>query len=78
VSQPQKFERMGQELTNYFAVVMDFPNPDASLREGMTGTAKIAGKSYQLASQAGRGVLAKICKHQQPQGWELLLTGNGT
>jgi putative peptide zinc metalloprotease protein len=56
VAQPQKFERMGQELTNYFAVVMDFPNRDASLREGMTGTAKISGKSYPLAWQAGRGV----------------------
>jgi putative peptide zinc metalloprotease protein len=56
VSQPQKFERMGQELTNYFAVVMDFPNRDASLREGMTGTAKISGKSYPLAWQAGRGI----------------------
>jgi hypothetical protein len=60
---------------------MGFPNPDGSLREGMTGIAKIAGKSYPLASQTGRGVLAKICKHQQPQAWEaweLLLTGNGT
>jgi putative peptide zinc metalloprotease protein len=56
VAQPQKFERMGQELTNYFAVVMDFPNPDASLREGMTGTAKISGKSYPLAWQAARAV----------------------
>jgi putative peptide zinc metalloprotease protein len=56
VLQPQKFERLGQELTNYFAVVMDFPNPDASLREGMTGTAKISGKSYPLAWQAGRGM----------------------
>jgi putative peptide zinc metalloprotease protein len=56
VSQPQKFERMGQELTNYFAVVMLFPNPDTSLREGMTGTAKISGKSSPLAWQAGRGV----------------------
>jgi RND family efflux transporter MFP subunit len=56
VSQPQKFERMGQELTNYFAVVMDFPNLDDSLREGMTGTSKISGKSYPLAWQAGRGI----------------------
>src|SRR5271163_1733724 len=55
VAKPQKLERMGQELTNYFAVVMVFPNPDGSLSEGMTGTAKIAGRSYPLASQAGRG-----------------------
>jgi putative peptide zinc metalloprotease protein len=56
VAQPQKFERLGQELTNYFAVVMDFPNPDGSLHEGMTGTAKISGKSYPLGWQMGRGV----------------------
>ena len=55
VTQPQPLERMGQELTNYFAVVMDFPNTDGSLTEGMTGTAKIAGKSYPLAWQGGRG-----------------------
>ncbi|HZC34365.1 MAG TPA: hypothetical protein VE242_02060, partial [Chthoniobacterales bacterium] len=56
VAQPQKFERLGQELTNYFAVVMDFPNPDGSLREGMTGTAKISGKSYPLGWQIGRSI----------------------
>jgi putative peptide zinc metalloprotease protein len=55
VARPQELERLGQELTNYFAVVTVFPNPDGSLREGMTGTAKIAGKSRPLAWQAGRG-----------------------
>jgi hypothetical protein len=45
---------MGQELTNYFAVVMDFPNPDGSLEEGMTGTAKISVKGYPLAWRAAR------------------------
>jgi putative peptide zinc metalloprotease protein len=54
VAQPQELERMGQELTNYFAVITVFPNPDGSLREGMTGTAKIAGGSRPLAWQAGR------------------------
>jgi multidrug efflux pump subunit AcrA (membrane-fusion protein) len=54
VAQPQKLEGLGRELTNYFAVVMDFPNPDGSLIEGMTGTAKIDGKSYSLAWQGGR------------------------
>jgi putative peptide zinc metalloprotease protein len=54
VAQPHKLERMGQELTNYFAVVMDFPNPDGSLREGMTGTARISAKSSPLAWKAGR------------------------
>jgi putative peptide zinc metalloprotease protein len=55
VAQPQELKRLGQELTNYFAVVTVFPNPDGSLREGMTGTAKIAGRSRPLAWQAGRG-----------------------
>jgi putative peptide zinc metalloprotease protein len=54
MAQPQELERLGQELTNYFAVVTVFPNPDGSLREGMTGTAKIAGSSRPLAWQAGR------------------------
>lgn len=54
VSSPVKLERMGQELTNYFAVVMDFPNPDGSLEEGMTGTAKISVKGYPLAWRAAR------------------------
>jgi putative peptide zinc metalloprotease protein len=55
VAKPNEPEKMGQELTNYFAVVMDFPNPDGSLSEGMTGTAKIAGVSRPVAWQAGRG-----------------------
>jgi len=55
VASPEKLQRLGQELTNYFAIVMDFPNPDGSLREGMTGTAKVATKSRPLAWQAGRG-----------------------
>jgi putative peptide zinc metalloprotease protein len=54
VSQPQKLERLGQNLTNYFAIVMEFPNPDDTLREGMTGTAKISAKSYPLAFHFGR------------------------
>jgi hypothetical protein len=56
VAHPEQLERMGQELTNYFAVVMVFPNPDGSLKEGMTGKAKIDGKAYPLAWQAGRGI----------------------
>jgi putative peptide zinc metalloprotease protein len=54
VAQPHKLERMGQELTNYFAVVVDFPNPDGSLREGMTGTARISAKSSPLVWKVGR------------------------
>lgn len=55
IAQPQKLSRLGQDLTNYFAVVMGFPNPDGSLIEGMTGTAKISGKASPLAWQAARG-----------------------
>jgi putative peptide zinc metalloprotease protein len=55
VAEPLKLERMGQELTNYFAVVMVFPNADGSLREGMTGTAKISWKSRPVGWQVGRG-----------------------
>jgi putative peptide zinc metalloprotease protein len=55
VAQPEQLERLGQQLTNYFAVEMTFPNPDGSLTEGMTGTAKIAGAHSPLAWQVGRG-----------------------
>jgi putative peptide zinc metalloprotease protein len=55
VSQPQQLTRLGQQLTNYVAVEMVFPNEDGSLTEGMTGTARIAGRSYPVAWQAGRG-----------------------
>jgi len=54
VADTQKLVRLGQDLTNYFAVVMEFPNPDGSLREGMTGTSKISAQSYPLAWHAGR------------------------
>jgi putative peptide zinc metalloprotease protein len=54
VTQTQKLERLGQQLTNYFVVLMEFPNPDGSLLEGMTGTAKISGKSHPLGYQVGR------------------------
>jgi putative peptide zinc metalloprotease protein len=46
--------RYGRELTNYFAVVLDFPNPDGSLQEGMTGTAKISGNYRPAAWQVAR------------------------
>jgi putative peptide zinc metalloprotease protein len=54
VSQTQKLTRLGQELTNRFAVVMVFPNPDGTLTGGMTGVAKITAKSRPLAWQFGR------------------------
>lgn len=54
VSQTQKLTRLGQELTNRFAVVMSFPNPDGTLTGGMTGVAKITAKSRPLAWQVGR------------------------
>jgi putative peptide zinc metalloprotease protein len=52
---PRSGERAGRPLSNYFAVVMEFPNPDGSLREGMTGTAKITGPRRPLAWQWARG-----------------------
>lgn len=54
VSKPQQLEHLGQQLTNYIAIEMVFPNPDGSLTGGMTGSAKIAGKYYPVAWQAGR------------------------
>jgi putative peptide zinc metalloprotease protein len=55
VTQTQDLEKLGQKLTNYFAVEMEFPNADGSLREGMTGIARIRGKSSPLAWQFCRG-----------------------
>jgi putative peptide zinc metalloprotease protein len=54
VAQPDKIERMGHELMNYFALVVELQNTDDSLREGMTGTAKLSGKRRPLAWLAGR------------------------
>jgi putative peptide zinc metalloprotease protein len=56
VTQTEDLERLGQKLSNYFAVDMEFANPEGLLREGMTGTAKVSGKRAPLAWQAGRGV----------------------
>lgn len=56
VSQPNKLERQGREVANYFAVEVLVPNSDGSLIEGMTGTAKIFGKRSPLIWQLGRGV----------------------
>jgi putative peptide zinc metalloprotease protein len=56
IEEPKELERQGQELTNYFAVALEFPNPNGVLREGMTGTAKISGRRYPLAWRAGRGM----------------------
>jgi len=41
--------RFGQQLTNYLALIVNVKNPDGLLREGMTGTAKIAASSHSLA-----------------------------
>ena len=54
VTQTENLERLGQQLTDYFAVDVEFANPDGSLREGMTGTAKVSGKRGSLAWQACR------------------------
>ena len=56
VTLPKSPERAGQRLSNYFAVVLEFPNPRGELREGMTGTAKIHGaRSRPLAWQWASG-----------------------
>jgi putative peptide zinc metalloprotease protein len=55
VTEPKTPEHGGQPLSNYFAAVLEFPNPDDSLREGMTGTAKIAGRRRPLAWHWARG-----------------------
>jgi len=54
VANAKKIERKGQELANYVAVVMEFPNPEGELREGMTGTAKIHGRRYPIAWRVAR------------------------
>ena len=54
LSAPEKLERNGQELANFFEVDMEFPNPDGALWEGMTGTARIYGRRYPLAWRFGR------------------------
>jgi multidrug resistance efflux pump len=54
LAEPNKLERKGQELTNFFEVVMEFPNPDGELKEGMTGTTRISGKRYPVAVRALR------------------------
>ncbi len=56
VALPKSPERAGQRLSNYFAVVLEFPNPRGELREGMTGTARIrGGHARPLVWQWGRG-----------------------
>jgi putative peptide zinc metalloprotease protein len=56
VTQTEKLQRLGQDLANYLAVEVDIPNADGSLREGMTGKAKISGSRRSLGSQAGRAI----------------------
>lgn len=48
-------ERNGQQLTNYMTAIADFPNTDNSLREGMTGTAKIYSAPRPIGWQIARG-----------------------
>jgi putative peptide zinc metalloprotease protein len=54
IAQTERLTRLGQELANFVAVEMEIPNPDGSLREGMTGKAKISGPRHSLAWQAGQ------------------------
>jgi multidrug efflux pump subunit AcrA (membrane-fusion protein) len=54
LAEPNKVERKGQELTNFFEVVLEFPNPKGELKDGMTGTARIHGRRYPVALRAVR------------------------
>jgi putative peptide zinc metalloprotease protein len=56
IAEPAKPVRYGQELTNYFAVILQIPNPKDDLREGMTGTAKIYGNRYPIVWRVLRNV----------------------
>jgi putative peptide zinc metalloprotease protein len=55
VTLPKSPEKAGRPLSNYFAVVLEFSNPDGSLRGGMTGTAVISGPRRSLGRQWARG-----------------------
>ena len=63
VTETEDLVRLGQKLTNYFAVDMEFANPDGSLREGMTGTAKVSGKRASLAWQVSRATWRWVHSH---------------
>ena len=56
IAETQRLVRLGQDLTNHFVVLMVFPNSDGSLLEGMTGTAKISGKSGPIGIRVGRAL----------------------
>ena len=64
VAQTQKPQRLGQDLTNYIAIVVEFSNSDNTLHEGMTGTAKIKANSrpivWQACSSAWRWLRSQI------------------
>jgi putative peptide zinc metalloprotease protein len=49
-------KRYGQDLTNYFSVIVTLPNPNGLLREGMTGEAKVYAPARPLVWQWGRGL----------------------
>lgn len=49
-------ERFGQDLTNYFVVVVELENPEGLLRPGMTGEGKIFAPARPLAWQFSRKV----------------------
>jgi putative peptide zinc metalloprotease protein len=55
VSAPETPVEGGQELSNYVAVVLKFPNPNGLLLEGMTGMAKILGPRRPIAWHIARG-----------------------
>lgn len=58
----EKPQRLGQELTNYLALLVSVKNP-GGLLEGMTGTAKISGGSHSLAWLAARSSWRWLRRH---------------
>ncbi len=65
VSQTAQPERYGQDLLNYFAVVVVLPNSNGLLRVGMSGQAKIYAPARSIAWQAGR----KFSRWVLSQAW---------
>lgn len=58
-------KRLGQDLMNYFVVVVELPNPGGELRPGMTGEGKIYAAARPMAWQFSR----KVWRWARSQVW---------
>jgi hypothetical protein len=56
LAEPNKIERKVPELTNSFEIVMEFPNPNGKLKDGMTGTGAF------LREALPSGVVGATCR----------------